>query len=62
MNIWGIYSRDGMPICELLVRGYDNSIHENHIEIARRHHRETGRKYACILLCWNDGGTAAYTF
>lgn len=62
MNIFGIYCQEGIPVCVLLAKDYDNSSHENHVEIARRFAQGESRRYACILFCFRDDTSAAYTF
>lgn len=53
MNIFGITGNlDGFPTCELLHRGYDNSIHENTIEIARRYYQQAGCRHKAIMVIY----------
>lgn len=63
MNIFGIYGgENAYPVCVLLRSGYRNDANQSHEEIARRFIVTKGQRYACILICFRDGGSVAFTF
>ncbi len=62
MNIFGLHSANGWPLCEPLQLDYRNDANESHEVIAQRFIVSDGQRYACILICFRDGTTEAFTF
>ena len=62
MNIYGVYGANGWPVCEPLALHYQNTSNEDVREIAQRFNMNSERRYACILVCFRDGTSVAFTF
>lgn len=63
MKIVAVKIKAGIPCIELLCVNYNNSIHENHIEIARRYWLVEPNERKAIILIHNDNeyGNSFYT-
>lgn len=61
MDVFGLRASNGLPVCELLLRGHANESHENLIEIARRHWRHDlmeGSHFNAIMIILNHSEEA----
>ena len=62
LAVFGLYASDGMPVMQLLEPYYDNSRHENTIEIARLYIRVAeARQFDGIMIIYRDDFAAVYS-
>lgn len=62
MKIFALKVKAGIPLIELLCSNYNNSINENHIEIARRYWLVEPDKNKAIILVHNDSQYGSHTY
>lgn len=64
MKIFALKVKAGCPLIELLCVNYDNSRHENHIEIARKYWLVEPNDRKAIILVYGEGehGSSTYTY
>lgn len=53
INIYGMYSLNGVPVLDVLLVHHTNENHTNLLEIARPYYNMAPEKYAAIIVCFD---------